>query len=100
MNFQDTYKRDAFLDFFRDSLLPEEFYITDESIPLSFHTDRIKEVVKIGEVPSLDLPIFEITPQTIYLDIAAAMIVGVVAAVVPAWRAVTVPIAEGLGRIG
>jgi putative ABC transport system permease protein len=46
------------------------------------------------------LPIFEITPQTIYLDIAAAMIVGVVAAVVPAWRAVTVPIAEGLGRIG
>ncbi|MCK4885794.1 MAG: hypothetical protein KAS96_00335, partial [Planctomycetes bacterium] len=58
MNFQDTYKRAAYLDFFRDTLLPEDFYITNE--PIDFQTDITKKVVKIGEVPSLDLPVFEI----------------------------------------
>ena len=60
MNFKDTYKRAAYLDFFRDTLLPEDFDIADESIQLGFQTDKTKKVVKIGEVPSLDLPIFEI----------------------------------------
>ena len=60
MNFQEIYSRIAYLNFFRDTLLPDDFDITEESIPLGFQTDRITEVVKIGEVPSLDLPIFEI----------------------------------------
>jgi len=45
-------------------------------------------------------PIFNISSRTIYLDMLAALIVGVVAAVFPIWRAVTVPIASGLGRVG
>ncbi len=45
-------------------------------------------------------PIFNISSRTIYLDMLAALIVGVVAAVFPIWRAVSVPIASGLGRVG
>lgn len=45
-------------------------------------------------------PIFIISSRTIYLDMLAALIVGVVAAVFPIWRAITVPIASGLGRVG
>lgn len=60
MNFQETYSRAAYLDFFRNILLPDDFEQTDEIIPLTAQADRIKQVVKIGEVPSLDLPVFEI----------------------------------------
>ena len=45
-------------------------------------------------------PIFNISSRTIYLDMLAALIVGVVAAVFPIWRAISVPIASGLGRVG
>ncbi|MFH2046363.1 MAG: FtsX-like permease family protein [Pseudomonadota bacterium] len=45
-------------------------------------------------------PIFNISKETIYLDIIASIIVGIVAAVFPIKQAVTVPIASGLGRIG
>jgi hypothetical protein len=45
MNFQDTYSRPVYLDFFRDILLPEDFETTEESIPLSFQTDRITNVI-------------------------------------------------------
>lgn len=45
-------------------------------------------------------PIFNISSRTIYFDILAALIVGVVAAIFPIWRAVSVPIASGLGRVG
>ncbi|MGE5310125.1 MAG: ABC transporter permease [Nitrospirota bacterium] len=45
-------------------------------------------------------PVFRIEPETIYLGIAATLIVGVVAAVLPVWRVITVRIAEGLRRIG
>ena len=45
-------------------------------------------------------PIFIISSRTIYLDMLAALIFGVVAAVFPFWRAITVPIASGLGRVG
>ncbi len=45
-------------------------------------------------------PIFNISSRTIYLDMLAALIVGVVAAIFPIWRAISVPIASGLGRAG
>jgi len=45
-------------------------------------------------------PIFNISSRTIYLDMLAALIVGVLAAIFPIWRAVSVPIASGLGRVG
>ncbi len=45
-------------------------------------------------------PLFEISSRTIVLDLVAAFIVGSVAAVFPAWRGVTINVAEGLRRIG
>ena len=46
------------------------------------------------------IPVFIVERKTLYLDIAAALIVGSVAAVFPTWRAVKVKIADGLRRIG
>jgi putative ABC transport system permease protein len=45
-------------------------------------------------------PVFRVEPETIYLGIAATLIVGLIAAVLPVWRVTTVRIAEGLRRIG
>lgn len=45
-------------------------------------------------------PVFNVERETIFLDIAAAGVVGVVAAIFPIWRALKVRIAEGLRRIG
>lgn len=45
-------------------------------------------------------PVFHVATATICLDIAAALIVGAVAAIIPAWRAVRIRIADGLRRIG
>ncbi len=46
------------------------------------------------------LPVFNIERKTLSLDVAAALVVGAVAAIFPAWRAVKVRIADGLRRIG
>ncbi len=46
------------------------------------------------------IPVFIVEHKTLYLDIAAALLVGSVAAVFPTWRAVKVKIADGLRRIG
>ena len=46
------------------------------------------------------IPVFIVEPQTILMDVAAALIVGVVAALFPSWQAVRVRIAEGLRRVG
>ena len=53
-----------------------------------------------GDAMSTYFPIFNVQRETIYMDIAATFIVGIVAAVFPAWRAVKVSIADGLRRIG
>lgn len=45
-------------------------------------------------------PIFEVKTETIYMDIAASILVGLVAAVFPTWRAIKISIADGLRRIG
>jgi len=45
-------------------------------------------------------PIFTIEPSTLYLDVAAALVVALVAAIIPARRAIRIRIAEGLRRIG
>ena len=52
-----------------------------------------------GDAMSAFLPIFHVSRQTIYLDIAAAIIVAVVAAVIPTCRSVNIRIAEGLRKI-
>jgi len=59
MNFRARYNRDNYINFFRNQLLPEDFLEHTEKIPLSFKPQFIKSVVKIGNVPSLDLNIYE-----------------------------------------
>ena len=45
-------------------------------------------------------PAFVVSNQTVYLDFAAGLMVGVVAALVPTWRSIRIRIADGLRRIG
>jgi putative ABC transport system permease protein len=53
-----------------------------------------------GNALSQYFPIFNVEARTIYMDVAAAFVVGIVAAAFPAWRAVRIRIADGLRRIG
>jgi len=46
------------------------------------------------------IPVFKVTPLTIFMDLGAAILVGGIAGLLPIWRATTVRIAEGLGRMG
>jgi len=45
-------------------------------------------------------PTFKIEAVTLYLDLAAALVVALVAAVIPTRRAIKIRIADGLRRIG
>jgi len=45
-------------------------------------------------------PIFFVEKETVLMDLAAGVLVGVVAALFPTWRAVQIRIADGLRRIG
>jgi len=45
-------------------------------------------------------PIFFVEKETVFMDIAAGFMVGIVAALFPTWRAVKIRIADGLRRIG
>jgi putative ABC transport system permease protein len=45
-------------------------------------------------------PVFSISPATVYLQMLAAMLVGITAALFPTWRAATIGVAQGLRRIG
>ena len=45
-------------------------------------------------------PSFSVSPLTIILEMAAALLVGLVAAIFPTWRGGTIRIADGLRRIG
>ncbi|HLB25024.1 MAG TPA: FtsX-like permease family protein [Nitrospirota bacterium] len=45
-------------------------------------------------------PVFNIARDTLYMDALAALAVGVVAGIFPAWRATRIRIADGLRRIG
>ncbi len=45
-------------------------------------------------------PVFEISPHTIELGLLASCLIGLAAAVFPAWRVITLPVGEGLRSIG
>jgi putative ABC transport system permease protein len=64
-------------------------------IVLTFPASRI-----FAHQLSAYFPIFNVDPKTIYLDIAAAGLIGFSAAVFPTWRAVRIRIADGLRRTG
>ncbi len=53
-----------------------------------------------GQALEQYFPAFNVTARTICLDIAASVVVGLLAAVIPTWRAIKTPIADGLRRIG
>jgi putative ABC transport system permease protein len=53
-----------------------------------------------GQELSTFFPIFNVATETIYMDIAAALVVGTVAGFFPAWRSIRIRIADGLRRIG
>ncbi len=58
IDFQSPYKRSEYLKFLKTSLLPEDFEDTDED--LNYRTEHIQSSCKIGNVPSLDLTIYEL----------------------------------------
>lgn len=53
-----------------------------------------------GDAMGAFFPIFNVAGETIYMDISAFIIVGVVAAIVPTVRTVNIRIADGLRKIG
>jgi putative ABC transport system permease protein len=53
-----------------------------------------------GKTLSTYFPVFNVTPDTIYMDIGVSLLVAFVAAVFPTWRAIQIRIADGLRRIG
>lgn len=55
---------------------------------------------KFGEVMGQFFPIFQVEKSTLYMDMAFCLLVGVIAGLFPAWRAVKIKIADGLRRVG
>lgn len=55
---------------------------------------------KFGEVMGQFFPIFQVDKSTIYLDMLFCLLVGIIAGLFPAWRAVKIKIADGLRRVG
>jgi len=55
---------------------------------------------KFGSLMGAFFPVFNVERPTIYLDIILSLLVGVVAAIFPTWRAIRIRIADGLRRIG
>ncbi|MBT0665489.1 FtsX-like permease family protein [Geobacter pelophilus] len=45
-------------------------------------------------------PVFQVTQETVLLDLAAAATVGIIAGIFPTWRGATIKVADGLRRIG
>jgi putative ABC transport system permease protein len=54
----------------------------------------------LRETLSQFFPIFNVPPETVLLDILASCIIAFVAALFPTWRAIKIPIADGLRRVG
>jgi putative ABC transport system permease protein len=53
-----------------------------------------------GRQLSTYFPVFLVSPQTIYMDIAAALLIAFFAAIIPTRHAIRIRIADGLRRIG
>jgi len=55
---------------------------------------------KFGDVMGQFFPIFQVESTTLYMDMSFCLVVGLVAGMFPAWRAVKIRIADGLRRVG
>lgn len=53
-----------------------------------------------GQALSSYFPYFHVETKTLYLDVAAAFLVGILAALIPARRAIRIRIADGLRKVG
>ncbi len=53
-----------------------------------------------GQQLSTYFPVFLVSAQTIYMDIAAAFLIAFLAAIIPTRHAIRIRIADGLRRIG
>ncbi len=60
MDFKSPYNRQQYISFFRNHLLPEDFEEHEEKVAVSFQPQFLQNIFKIGEVPSLELHIYEI----------------------------------------
>jgi putative ABC transport system permease protein len=54
----------------------------------------------VGSILSAYFPVFKVDEEVFYMDIASSIAIGILAAIVPTWRAVKIRIADGLRRIG
>ena len=54
----------------------------------------------VGSILSAYFPVFKVDQEVFYMDIAASIAIGILAAIVPTWRAIKIRIADGLRRIG
>lgn len=52
------------------------------------------------DLTSAFVPYFEVKTITIWLDLAWAVVIGIIAGLVPTWRAIRIKVADGLRRIG
>ncbi|NVN89456.1 MAG: FtsX-like permease family protein [Desulfuromonadales bacterium] len=53
-----------------------------------------------GEAMGAFFPVFRVESSALYLDLLFSVLIGVIAALFPTWRAVRIKIADGLRRIG
>jgi len=53
----------------------------------------------VGKILSNYFPVFNVPPEAIYMEVGASIIVGILAAIVPTWRALSIRIADGLRKI-
>jgi putative ABC transport system permease protein len=53
-----------------------------------------------GSQLSAFFPVFNVAHETLYMDLAAALSIGIVAGIFPTWRSIKIRIADGLRRIG
>jgi len=63
MDFTQVYNRTSWLNFLENSFLPDDFRITDESLP--YQGKFSKKVTKLGECPSLQLTVFEVNHSSV-----------------------------------
>lgn len=76
----------------------ESFFITMTGCALGILA-TFPAAKAFGDAMSAFLPIFNVSTQTIYLDIIASVIVAISAAIIPTCRSVNIRIAEGLRKI-
>lgn len=60
MQFNKSYNRQEFVNFLRDSFLPDDFQPIETPVKLHTQTKYTGSVTKLGACPSLDLVVYEI----------------------------------------